>query len=229
MREWAGLPLLTGVVFLVGCGGYTTLTATPLPTSTLTSAPTATLLPTSTPTPAPTATPIRREYQKIIANYRSQIDKMVRERDSDCGIDRTIKNTVRDWSDNSIIYLRAFWEIPDLNATDVRSVIDYLEGERGRYERLCLYERDGTVLEARDAKDIKRILDAGIERNVGKDKPCEIEGRLRNIVDELLYSNINYIKGFFNAPSLTPDDLSYLIAYYESESGRHGGLCVGSK
>ena len=143
--------------------------------------------------------------------------------------DRTIKNTVRDWSDNSIIYLRAFWEIPDLNATDVRSVIDYLEGERGRYERLCLYERDGTVLEARDAKDIKRIFDAGIERNVGKDKPCEIERRLRNIVDELLYSNINYIKGFFNAPSLTPDDLSYLIAYYESESGRYGGLCAGSK
>ena len=111
---------------------------------------------------------------------------MVRERDSDCGIDRTIKNTVRVWSDNSIIYLRTFWEIPDLNAADVRSVIDYLEGERGRYERLCLYERNGTVLEARDAKNIKRIVDAGIEKNVGKDKPCEIEGRLRNIVDELL-------------------------------------------
>ena len=41
MREWAGLPLLTGVVFLVGCGGYTTLTVTPLPTSMPPSAPTA--------------------------------------------------------------------------------------------------------------------------------------------------------------------------------------------
>ena len=96
MREWAGLPLLTGVVFLVGCGGYTTLTVTPLPTGMATLAPTATSLPTSMPTLAPTAmplptstpTPIPREHQTLIANYRSQIDKMVRERDSDCGIER---------------------------------------------------------------------------------------------------------------------------------------------
>ena len=41
------------------------------------------------------------------------------------------------WSNNSLSYIRAYSEVPDLTPDDVALVIYFLDSERGRHARLC--------------------------------------------------------------------------------------------
>ena len=135
------------------------------------------------------------------------------------------EDMVMEFSAKSLAYWRSYLEIPDLDAADVRSLIDHLEGERGRYERLCLYERGSTRPEIKSIMDIKSFYDMLIEEEARKGKTCQMEGELRKLVSHFAYSNINYIRGFYDSPGLTTEDVFRLIAHFDSESGRYARLC----
>lgn len=202
-------------------------TSTPIPPATpLVDTSTPTLTPTQ-PSVPPTATPFPKKTSKIITAYRSRIEDEVTKRDSHCHLNEDFRATIRRWTSNSITYLRTYFEIPDLDATDVRSVVDYLEGERGRHERLCNLERGVELPEANGVMDIKRSLDERILDGTGdKSTPCEIESTLENLIYSLSTNDISYIRGVFDVGSLSPSDVLYLISHYESELGRYARLCA---
>ena len=205
-------------------------TNTPAPPNTNTPEPTATPTPepTATPTPEPTATPMpERKVVRIIAHFQGQIDEAVQE--SSCYVDRDIEGTISHFSTKSIIYLRAFMKTPDLSASDVQTIIDYLEGQRGHHARLCDQERGRRVPVVKDASDITTYYDEEFERYHNKGRTCEVAERAEELVFVFLSSNINYIKAYFDAPKLNREDLLHLIAHLESESGRYASLCAGKR
>ena len=112
--------------------------ATPTRGPTPSPTPTPTPAPTVTPTPKPTPTPEPRSVRDIIGDYRSQIAKEVLE-NGDCSVDSRIQSPMRWWLSNSLAYIRAYTEVPDLSPEDVALVIYFLDSERGRYARLCKY------------------------------------------------------------------------------------------
>ena len=96
-------------------------------------------LPTATPVPSPTPEPIptiKPKVLDIMNNYRASIERYAEE--WGCyHIDERFENTIRRWSTNSLTFLRSYAEVPDLTASDVRMVIDFLESEHGRHARRC--------------------------------------------------------------------------------------------
>ncbi len=191
--------------------------------------------PTSTPganpTPTPESTPTPTREAKIISGYESKIKEYRKQKNSGsyCHLDRTFKDTIATWTSNSVGYLRTYFDEPNLNATDVRSVVDYLENQRGRYERLCFIGRGGDLPTVSGAMDIKEHFDEGMREDT-EDKPspaCEIESRLESFIYTLSSNHINYMRGFFDAPGLSLGDVQYLISHYESERGRYARACDG--
>ena len=142
-------PLLILLLVWTGCTAThrvktMSLSPTPLPTKVIpyrgpttvvvTATPSPTPEPTSTPTP--TATPEPKSVLDIIDNYRSQIAKVALE-NGNCSVDNRIQSTMRWWSNNSLAYIRAYSEVPDLTPEDVALVKYFLDSERGRHARLC--------------------------------------------------------------------------------------------
>lgn len=165
--------------------------------------------------------------EKIIAYFQGKIDEAVQE--SSCYVDRDIEGTISYWSTKSIIHLRSYTKTPDLAESDVQTVIDFLEGQRGRHARLCQQERGRTVPTVKDVSDIIRYYGEEFERNHNKGRTCEVAKRAEELSFGFLSRNINYIKGYFDDPKLNRDDLLHLIAHFESESGRYASLCAGKK
>ena len=118
------------VLAVLGCSGATLKNPSPPATIPI---PTATPVPSPTPEPTPT---IKPKVLNIINNYRARIERYAEV--SGCYyMDETFENTIRRWSTNSLTYLRSFAEVPDLTASDVRMIIDFLESEHGRHARRC--------------------------------------------------------------------------------------------
>ena len=189
--------------------------------------PTPTVQPPATPVqalPSPTPDPTpAREIRDIVARYQEQIDEATQ--DSSCYVNREIEATISNLTSRSMYYLRTYMNIPDLNAADVQSVIDYLENQRGRHERLCNQGRGGTVPEIKDVEDVIKYYDEELERRRDKGEACEAAKRAEKLSASFLYENINYVRGVFDAPRLDRDDMVYLVAHFESESGRYAALC----
>ena len=204
-------------------------TFTPEPTSTPTL--TQTIQPPETPVqalPSPTPTPMpERKIVRIIAHFQGQIDEAVQE--SSCYVDRDIEGTISHFSTKSIIHLRAFTNTPDLSASDVQAIVDYLEGQSGRHDRLCEQERGYRVPVVKDASDIITYYGENFATYHNKGRTCEVAERAGELVFGLLSSNINYIRGYFDAPKLNREDLLHLIAHLESESGRYASLCARNR
>ena len=204
-------------------------TFTPEPTSTPTL--TQTIQPPETPvralpSPTPTLMP-ERKVVRIIALFQGRIDEAVQE--SSCYVDRDIEGTISYFSTKSIIHLRAFTKTPDLSASDVQAIIDYLEGQRGHHTRLCEQERGDRVPVVKDASDIITFYGENFEKYHNKGRTCEVAEKSEELAFGFLSENINYIRGYFDAPKLNREDLLHLIAHLESESGRYASLCASKR
>ena len=58
-----------------------------------------------------------------------------------------------------------------------------------------------------------------------KGQNCEAAELAERLSFSFLYENINYIRGYFDAPTLSRDDLFQLVTHLEGESGRFAALC----
>ena len=212
-----GLAALIVMAFAIACGEEertTPPTTAPLPTYTPTE--------TAPPTPTPTQT------DDLIVNFEGQIDEKVQEQGSSCYVNKNIEATISWLSTKSINYLRTYWEKPKLSSSDIRYMIDYLEGQRGGHERLCNQERERTVPEVKNVPDMIKHYDM-FDEKLSEDKPCGAAERAQALSSTFSRENINYARGFFDAPWLNGDDLVQLIAHFESEAGHFAALCDKEK
>ena len=218
-RPHVGVLFMIGGAFLAACGGDAPPTPTPLQTSTPTP------VPSSTPAPLPTSTPIPREVSKFTNRLYEVYDEKVREEDSYCYVGTAIKKDVDYLSTHNVNYLRSYLKIRDLSAVAVLSIIDSLEAERGRYERLCVYQRGNTLPKVKRAVDIKRFYHTAFEETRKGNNNCELARDLTKLASVYSYSNINYVRSVFDAPGLTSYDISELAAHFAGEAGRYARLC----
>ena len=234
-------------LLLIACAGQPATAPTALPAAE-SPQPTATTQPardpTATPTaeslaPRPNAQPTRapasaltpttatsspeNRTKRITTRLQKQIDAAAQ--DSSCYVGRTFEGTISYLSTKSIIHLRAFFKVPDLAESEVHAIVDYLEHQRGRHARLCQKERGNTV----PVKELSAIMthyNEGLARMNDKGQNCEASELAEKLSFSFLYENINYIRGYFDAPTLSRDDLLQMITHLESESGRLAALCA---
>ena len=200
---------------------FTSLTATPAPAPTAT--PTAES-PTLTPTVQPSATPTPTSRVVIITTHlQKEIDSTAQ--DSSCYVDRTLKESISFLFTNSIIYLQAYLKMPDLNESDVRAIVDYLEHQRGLHERLCVQER-GVTPPGKDLSSILDFYDVEFRWLHSEDQSCKAAETAEKLSSVFQYENINYLRGLFDAPTLSQGDLFQVVTHMEGESGRFAALCA---
>ena len=192
----------------------------------ITATPTAT--PTTKPTETPPSTPTPTAAENLIIRIGGQIDDKVQEQSSSCYVDGNIEATISTFSTRSINYLRGYLKIPELSTSDIRYLIDYLESQRGSHERLCQQERERIVPEVKDVSDIIKHYEM-VDERLSEDKACEAAERAQALSSAFSRENINYSRGFFDAPWLNRDDLSRLIAHFEGEAGHYAALCNNRK
>ena len=185
--------------------------------------------PAAKPTETPVSTPTPTEAENLISSFEGQIDEKVQEQSSSCYVDRDIDGTIKDFSTRSINYLRTYWKAPNLSELNVLSIIDYLESQLGRHERLCHQERGRNVPEAKDVLDIIKFYDTELDQRIREGKNCEVAERFEELSFLYLHENINYIRGILDALWFDRDDLLQLVAHFESEAGRDAGLCDKKK
>ena len=187
-----------------------------------------TAVPAAKPTETPVSTPTPTQTEDLIVNYKRQIDEKVQEQGSSCNLNKNFEAVISWLSTKSINYLRTYWEKPQLSSSDIRYMIDYLEGQRGSHERLCNQERERTVPEVKNVSDIVNHYDT-FDEKLSEDKPCGAAERSQALSSTFSRENINYARGFFDAPWLNDSDLLQLIAHFESEAGHYAALCDKKK
>ena len=210
-----GLASLVVMVVAIACGEPK---STPAPTA----------VPAAKPTETPVSTPTPTQTEDLIANYERQIDEKVQEQGSSCNLNKNFEAVISWLSTKSINYLRTYWEKPQLSSSDIRYMIDYLEGQRGSHERLCNQERERTVPEVSNVSDIVNHYDTFDER-LSEDKPCGAAERSEALSSTYSRENIHTLRGIFDAPWLSRDDLLQLVAHFESEAGYYAALCNKKK
>ena len=188
-------------------------------------APPPTVTPTIKPTETPASTPTPTEAENLISSFEDQIYEKVQEQSSSCYVNRDIDGTIREFSTRSINYLRTYWKSPNLTESNVRSIINYLESQRGRHERLCTDKRGDGIPEVKNVSDIIKFYDNGLDEIIREGRNCELVERTEKLSFAFSHENINYVRGVFDAPWLNRDHLLQLIAHFESEAGRYAALC----
>ena len=184
--------------------------------------------PTPEPTETPPSTPTPTQTEDLIVKIEGQIDEKVQKQGSSCYVNKNIEATISWWSTKSIIYLRTYYEKPQLSSSDIRYMIDYLEGQRGSHERLCNQERGHAVPEVSNVLEIIKYHDTFDER-LSEDKPCGAAERAEALSSTYSRENIHTLRGIFDAPWLSRDDLLQLVAHFESEAGHYAALCNKKK
>ena len=207
-----GLAALMVMAFVIACG-EPEITATP------------TAPPTAKPTQTPISTPTPTEAQNLTVRIGGQIDDKVQEQGSSCYVDRNIDATITMFSSRSINYLRTYLKSPNLSESNVRSIINFLESQRGQHQRLCTQERGGNVPKVENVSDIVEFYNNGLNQKIQEGKNCELAELSENYSSTFSHENINFARGFFNAPWLNHDHMLQMIAHFESEAGRYAGLC----
>ena len=140
-------------------------------------------------------------------------------------MDTQFQGTISTFSSNSIAYLRSYLKSPNLGASDVRYMIDYLENQRGHHERLCYQESGLTIPEIKGVWDVINFYDEKFQEMSLKDEACKASRSAERLSTSFSYEPISRIRGYFDAPTLEEADLLQVINYLEKQAGRFAALC----
>ena len=148
--------LVMTVVLLWGCAPPATPTPTPTwtPTAYKIRTPSPGAIRPPTPGPTSSSSQIERQARDIQRRYNAGFSSVAEVRawyrdsfalfsrtDGACSVDVTIEIESARWSQRSLSYLQEFFGLPALNPVDKGPMLNFLDQERGSYERRCLQAR----------------------------------------------------------------------------------------